>query len=146
MVNIEYKPAVKIVVHEIIRSEFQDFLNMFAIPQRPGAQRPYARWIDGILFIFKGFPPSPEALRDKIQGILHWEQVNFTEMEKYTPTVTNSTNNIIMDVLDNSNNTAVSDFIRWLKNESQWSSQPSVSIKNYVCYCGGGTSKNFQYF
>ncbi len=25
IVDIEYKPAVKIVVHEIIRSEFQDF-------------------------------------------------------------------------------------------------------------------------
>jgi len=126
IVDIEYKPAVKIVVHEIIRSEFQDFLNMFAIPQPSGAQRPNARWIDGILFIFKGFPPSPDALRDKIQGILHWEIVNFTEMKKYTPTVTNPKNNIIIDVLDNSNNTAVSDFIRWLKNKSQWSTKPSV--------------------
>ena len=60
-------------------------------------------------------------VRDKLQGILHWEIVNFTEMKEYTSTVTNPENNITMDVLDNSTNTAVSDFIRWLKNESQWS-------------------------
>jgi len=122
MVDIEYSPISKIIVHEIIRSDFQHFLNMFAIPQQPGVQRPFARWIDGILFIFKGFPPSPEALRDKMLGTLHWEIVNFTEMKDYTATVTNPENNITMDVLDNSTNTAVSDFIRWLKNDSQWSS------------------------
>jgi len=126
MVDIEYSPISKIIVHEVIRADYQNFLNMFAIPQQPGVQRPYARWIDGILFIFKGFPPSPEVLRDKIQGILHWEIVNFTEMEKYTSTITNPKNNITMDVLDNSNNTAVSDFIRWLKNDSQWSTGPGV--------------------
>ena len=121
MVDIEYNPISKIIVHEIIRSDYQNFLNMFAIPQPPRAQRPNARWIEGILFIFKIFPPSPEVVRDKLQGILHWEIVNFTEMKDYTATVTNPKNNITMDVLDNSNNTAVSDFIRWLKNESQWS-------------------------
>ena len=122
MVDIEYNPISKIIVHEIIRADFQHFLNMFAIPQQPGVQRPFARWIDGILFIFKGFPPSPEALRDKMQGTIHWEIVNFTEMKDYTATVTNPENNITIDVLDNSTNTAVSDFIRWLKNDSQWSS------------------------
>ena len=126
MVDIEYKPISKIIVHEIIRTEFQDFLNMFAIPQRPGAPRPSARWIDGILFTFIPFPPSPEALRDKIEGIIHWELVNFTEMEQYTSTVTNPETNITMNVLDNSTNTAVSDFIRWLKNDSQWSTMVGV--------------------
>jgi len=125
MVDIEYSPISKIIVHEIIRSEYQNFLNMFAIPQPPDGPQPNARWIDGILFLFKGFPPSPEVLRDKIQGVLHWEIVNFTEMEQYTPTITNPENNVIMKVLDNTSNTAVSDFIRWLKNDSQWASSGS---------------------
>ena len=125
MVDIEYSPISKIIVHEIIRADYQEFLNMFAIPQPSGGPQPNARWIDGILFLFKGFPPSPEVLRDKIQGVLHWEIVNFTEMEQYTPTITNPENNVIMKVLDNTSNTAVSDFIRWLKNDSQWASSGS---------------------
>ncbi len=123
MVDIVYSPISKIIVHEIIRADYQHFLNMFAIPQPLGGLQPSARWIDGILFIFKGFPPSPEVLRDKFQGVLHWEIVNFTEMEQYTPTITNPENNVTMKVLDNTSNTAVSDFIRWLKNDSQWSAK-----------------------
>jgi len=126
MVDIEYKPTLKIIIHEIIRSEFQYFLNMFAIPQPSGMPPPDVRWIDGILFNFFAFPPSPEALKDKIEGTIHWEIVNFTEMEKYKSTVTNPQNNIIMSVLDNSSNTAVSDFVRWLKNDSQWSTKARV--------------------
>ncbi len=122
MVEIEYKPIEKIIVHEIIKNTYDEFLNNFAVPQPPNAPPPVARWIDGILFTFRGYPPSPELLRDNLQGTIHWEIVNFTEMENYSSPLMNPRTNTTLQVIDNSTNTAVSDFIRWLKRQPQWNS------------------------
>lgn len=120
MVEIEYKPVQKIIVHEIIKNTYDEFLDNFAIPQPPNVPPAMARWIDGVLFMFKGYPPSQEILQDNIQGTIHWELVNFTEKENFETPLMNPRTNGTLEVKDNSANTAVADFIRWLKRQSQW--------------------------
>ena len=120
MVEIEYQPVKKIVVHEILKSDYNDFINQFVIPLQPNMPSLDLRWVNGVLFFFQGFQDTPEIIHDRIQGIIHWEACNFTEMPKYQPMLTNTNTNASVKVTDNSHNTAVSDFIRWLKTQSQW--------------------------
>jgi len=120
MVDIEYRPIQKIIVHEIIKNTYDEFLDIFAVPQPPNAPPVSARWIDGVLFMFRGYPPSQEILQDNIQGTIHWEIVNFTEKEDFATPLMNPRTNATLQVVDNATNTAVSDFIRWLKRQPQW--------------------------
>ncbi|WP_299291239.1 hypothetical protein [Nitrosopumilus sp.] len=120
MVEIEYKPIQKIVVHEIMKNSMDEFLDNFVRPIPPNVPPVIARWIDGIVFIFQSSPRSPETTRESLEGTVHWEIVNFTEMNEYMETLVNPRNQSMIKVIDNTSNTAVSDFIRWLKKQPQW--------------------------
>lgn len=120
MVEIEYKPIQKIIVHEIMQNSMDEFLDNFVRPVPPNIPPVIARWIDGVVFIFQSYPRSPETMRESLEGTVHWEIVNFTEMNEYMETLVNPRNQSMIKVIDNSSNTAVSDFIRWLKRQPQW--------------------------
>lgn len=120
MTEIEYQPIKKIAVHEIIKQSFPDFVNAKARPQMMGQPQFAVRWADGIVFTAAAYPPTPELVNQQVQGTIHWQDVEFAEMENYQPTITNQNTGGSINVVDFSNNTAVMDFIRWLKRQPQW--------------------------
>jgi len=122
MVDIEYQPIKKIIVHEIIKNTLDEYLRMKAVPPVPNQPVIGSRWIDGILFDPVGYPNIPEIIRDNMEGIVHWNIVNFTDLPEYKPILNHPDTGAPLQVIDNSTNTAVSDFIRWLKTQSQWGS------------------------
>ena len=123
MVEIEYKPVEKIVVHEIIKYDLNHFLETFAKPGPNNTQPPPARWVDGIIFNPNGFPvQTPEMVNEHLKGTIHWAAVTFAEMDEYKPIVNHPATGIGLPVNDNSNNTAVVSFVTWLKNRPEWKS------------------------
>lgn len=124
MVEVVFQPIRKIVIHEIIKNDFNSFVRMKA-QQMPNMPPPYARWIDGILFDFVGvMTPTPELINERFRdGTIHWEIINFAEMPQYRQTVAHPENGTILHVMDNSSNTAVSEAIRWLKKQPAWFSK-----------------------
>ncbi len=130
MVDIEFQPIQKIVVHEIIKSKsLEDFIKMKAVSTNQTIPARPVRWIDGILFDFASVAiMTPELVNEKVHdGVVHWEIVNFVEMPEYVPMLAHPETGTRMDIIDNSNNTAVSDFIRWLKNEPIWSNAAAAA-------------------
>ena len=81
MVEIEYRPYQKIVVHEIRKLDVPDFFK--SIIEQTEAQKqagiPVVNWIDGIAFVIGQFPPTPETISESLRGIIHYAIVNFTE-------------------------------------------------------------------
>jgi len=120
MADIEYQPIKKIAVHEIIKQSYDDFINAKAKPQPQGAPHVSVRWADGIVFVASGFPPTPELVNEQVQGTVHWQNVEFAEMEDYQKVITNQNSGGSVNVVDYSQNTAVMDFVRWLRKQPQW--------------------------
>lgn len=120
MTEIEYQPIQKIAVHEIIKHSFDDFLNARAIPQPTGYPPVAVRWADGIVFTANAYPPTPELVNEQVHGTVHWQNVEFAEMENYQKILTNQNSGGHVIVVDFSNNTTVMDFVRWLKRQTQW--------------------------
>ncbi len=81
MVEIEYRPYQKIVVHEIRKLEVPEFFK--SIVEQTEAQKqagiPAVNWIDGIAFAIGQFPPTPETIAESLKGFVHYAIVSFTE-------------------------------------------------------------------
>ena len=81
MVEIEYRPYQKIVVHEIRKLEAGAFLR--TVVEQVEAQKqsgtPVINWVDGIAFSIGMFPPTPETIRENLNGVVHFAIVNFAE-------------------------------------------------------------------
>lgn len=120
MTEIEYQPIKKITVHEIIKQSFDDFLNAKARPQTQGQPHNSVRWADGIVFTATAFPLTPELVNEQVQGTIHYQDVEFAEMENYQKVITDQNTGGSITVVDYSKNTAVIDFINWLRKQPQW--------------------------
>lgn len=83
MATIEYRPWKKIVVHdvaEIAPKEFFQGLVSAVEAQKQGAS-PIVFWIDGIAFVNQLMPDTERILSEKVDGILHFNAVQFTRTE-----------------------------------------------------------------
>ncbi|MHB8545920.1 MAG: hypothetical protein ACYDAJ_04065 [Nitrosotalea sp.] len=127
MVEIQYSPIKKIVVHEIIKYNLEDFIKLKAQPAPTGLPPPPLRWIDGIVFDFASMPLTPEMVNEQAHnGVVHWGFIEFTEMPQIQPNLVHPDTGVSRRVIDGSNNTAVQDAIRWLKGQPQWAEKAAV--------------------
>ncbi len=86
MVEIEYLPYQKIIVHEIRKFEVQDFLVWVATQAEATKQGaiPSVNWVDGVAFLTGEFMTTPEIVSENLQGRVHFAVVFFTETP-FTP-------------------------------------------------------------
>ncbi len=81
MVEIEYLPYRKIIVHEIRKLEapaFFQFITAQVEAQKQGGTA-LVNWFDGIAFLVGEFIPSPESVAENLKGRLHYAWVFYTE-------------------------------------------------------------------
>ena len=121
MVEIKYSPIQKIVVHEAIKHNLDEFIHLKVQPRPPNTGAIPFRWVDGILFDFASVLPTEQIVNERVRdGIVHWDFIEFAEMPKFQNNLMNPDNGATWRVLDGSTNTAVVDAIRWLKSQPQW--------------------------
>ncbi len=118
MVSIRYQPIKEIVVHELVKvNSVEEFLNIRTGNVPLGGAANPARWVDGILYVASGLPPTPEVIKDQLQDIIHFAAVEYTEMKEYKPYLKNSTNNVVLPIINMSNNEIIKEIGRWLKKQ-----------------------------
>jgi len=127
MAEIEYKPVKKIVAHDIIMKQLDEFINQKVRPPNPNIIQIPARWADGIVFTVTAFPATPELVNEEVAGTVHWSHIEFAEMNEYQQMLTNPKSGGSLMVADYSSNTAVLDFIHWLKKQPQWFSAAAAA-------------------
>jgi hypothetical protein len=81
MVEIEYMPYRKIIVHEVRKLELSEFLLWVASQveaQKQGAT-PNVNWVDGVAFLTGEFMATPELVSENLEGRIHYAVVFYTE-------------------------------------------------------------------
>ena len=115
MVEFEYQPWKKIIAHEVVKFPLQHFLSQQSLGvQQGGVGRPIT-WADGIIFLKGGLPDTDEVVKDKLNGILHWNFLQYTILEKYQPEF-KVAGNIRIPVIDVSDNETFKKMVVWIKN------------------------------
>jgi hypothetical protein len=86
LVEIEYLPYQKIIVHEVRKLEVQEFLNWVAsqVEAQKQGGTPSVNWVDGVAFLTGEFMATPELVSENLKGRIHYAVVFFTETS-YTP-------------------------------------------------------------
>jgi hypothetical protein len=116
MVKVTFSPATDLVIHETVEVTKDDLLLERITPQ--GNLPLY--WCNGILFSFSSVPMTEEIVKEYLKGRIHWLEVHFTKMDRYTPVITfesaeyKSTMNV--KVIDTSTSELHKEFITWLKS------------------------------
>jgi hypothetical protein len=118
VVSIKYQPIKEIIVHELVKvNSVEEFLNIRTANVPLGGAANPSRWVDGILYDASGLPPTPEVIKDQLEGILHFAAVEYTEMKEYKPYLKNSTNNVVLPIINMSNNAVIIEIGQWLKKQ-----------------------------
>jgi hypothetical protein len=81
MVEIEYLPYQKIIVHEVRKLEIPQLLA--SVAEQLEAQKAGGvgsiHWVDGIAFLIGEFPATPETIEENLKGRVHYSVVLFSE-------------------------------------------------------------------
>jgi hypothetical protein len=114
MVEFEYQPWKKIVVHEVLKRSLEAFLSQSSLGvQAGGIGRPLL-WVDGMIFMRVQLPDTDEIVKEKVQGVLHYSNISYVMHEKYKSEF-KVAGNIRIPVLDVSNNKIFREMATWIK-------------------------------
>jgi hypothetical protein len=119
MVEIEYLPYQKIIVHEIRKMEIPKLLA--AVAEQLEAQKAGGvgsiRWVDGIAFVIGEFPPTPETIEENLKGRVHYSMVMFSETSYQTEKkVTFNNREYSVRLIKGDDNPNFVELVKFLKN------------------------------
>ena len=119
MVEIEYLPYQKIIVHEVRKIEIPELLTMVASQVEAQKQGGVAgiNWVDGIAFVVGEFMPTPQTIEENLKGRVHYSMVFFSETS-YQPEkkVTVNGRDYLIKLNKADNNPNFVELVKFLKN------------------------------
>lgn len=84
MIEVEYQPRTKVIIHEYSRYDSLESLVRGAFGGAPpGSSLGPLKWINGIILFHSSFPMTDEIVRELLDGRLHWNHVSFAPLEEY---------------------------------------------------------------
>ena len=117
MVQFEYRPFTKLIVHEL--TEFQNdrfFEDAIRMSLSTNSQvEPSVNWINGVAFHFFGMPDTPEVVKEKLKGIIHYASVQFTRLDyrpQYPLRISNQDYHVVLRKADS--NPIFVELVNWI--------------------------------
>ena len=90
--EISVEPWKKLVIHEVIEYDFEDWVKQIAFSTRSsGGAIPTMQWTNGIVFSPSNFPTTNATIEEQLKGILHWASVSFAIKEKFEKQIVKET-------------------------------------------------------
>jgi hypothetical protein len=88
MVEVEYQPRNKVIIHEYARYESVEHLIKGAFSNiPPGANVGSLKWVGGLVMTQTPYPMTDTIIKELIAGRLHWDHVSFAPMDEYSPNI-----------------------------------------------------------
>jgi len=82
--DISVEPWKKLIIHEIIEYDFDDWVKQIAFSTRSsGGGIPTMQWTNGIVFSPSNFPTTNATIEEQLKGTLHWSSVSFAIKENF---------------------------------------------------------------
>ena len=96
--DITIEPWKKLIIHEIIEYQFDDWVKQIAFSTRSsGGGIPTMQWTNGIVFASSSLPTTNATVEEQLKGGLHWSSVSFAIKEKFEKQIVkeNATINLV---------------------------------------------------
>ena len=98
LMDITIEPWKKLIIHEIIEYQFDDWVKQIAFSTRSsGGGIPTMQWTNGIVFASSSLPTTNATVEEQLKGVLHWSSVSFAIKEKFEKQIVkeNATINLV---------------------------------------------------
>ena len=117
--EISIKPWKKLVIHEVIEYNFDDWVKQIAFSTRSsGGAIPTMQWTNGVVFSPSNFPTTNVTVEEQLKGILHWSSVSFAIKEKFEKQIV--IENATINLVDVSVNEIFKELAQNLKKQSKF--------------------------
>ena len=96
--DITIEPWKKLIIHEIIEYQFDDWVKQIAFSTRSsGGGIRTMQWTNGIVFASSSLPTTNATVEEQLKGVLHWSSVSFAIKEKFEKQIVkeNATINLV---------------------------------------------------
>lgn len=96
--DITIEPWKKLIIHEIIEYQFDDWVKQIAFSTRSsGGGIPTMQWTNGIVFASSSLPTTNATVEEQLKGVLHWSSVSFAIKENFEKQIVkeNATINLV---------------------------------------------------
>ena len=114
MIEFEYQPWRKVIVHEIVKYPLQHFLSGASLGvQEGGVGRPLI-WVNGFILEIAHFQDTDDIIKDKLNGTIHYSAISYATQENFQPEF-KVTGNIRIPVINVSDNKIFAELATWLK-------------------------------
>ena len=118
MVEFEYRPWKKIVVHEMVEYPLDFFVIQSSenVP-KGGVGRPLL-WSNGLVFSSYLMQSTDDVVRDQLKGIMHWVTLNYGHMKEFQREL-KTKGRIRVPVVDVNNHVIFGPLGRWIEKISK---------------------------
>ena len=83
MVEFEYQPFKKVIIHEITKIPINQMILEHALAVGEGQIAAPLYWVDGIVFEHGLAPVTDDMINEQLKGILHWSLLMYSDMDDF---------------------------------------------------------------
>jgi len=124
LMDITIEPWKKLIIHEIIEYQFDDWVKQIAFSTRSsGGGIPTMQWTNGIVFASSSLPTTNATVEEQLKGVLHWSSVSFAIKEKFEKQIVKE--NATINLVDVSVNEIFNKLSVELKAQSKYTNSES---------------------
>lgn len=119
MVQVDYQPWEKIVVHEIIKYSLDDLIKLHSLGVEPGGLAEPLLWADGIAFSKSTLVETKDVIKEKLEGVVHWSSVEWALMPEFKEVIVIKETNVKVPVINVSTHPTYKTVSKWLKEHKE---------------------------
>jgi hypothetical protein len=119
MVKIIYAPWKEIIIHEAIEHSFDEFISIQSVGVPTGGLARPLVWAEGVVFMKIAMPPSPEMIKENLEGRIHLSAVGWAVMPQYKNIIEIKETKVRIPVINVSSNAVLTEVAKWLKHSAK---------------------------
>lgn len=119
MVEVDYQPWKKIVVHEVVKYNLDNLVKIRSLGVEPGGLAEPLLWANGITFSKSTMPETEDVIKEKLEGIVHWPSVVWALMPEFREVIVIKETNVKVPVIDVSAQSLYKTVAKWLKEHTE---------------------------
>ena len=119
MVKITYAPWKEIIIHEAIEYPLKEFINIRSVGVPTGGVGKPLLWAEGVVFTRAVMPPSPDMVKENLEGRIHFSGIEWALMPQFKSFVEIMETKVKIPVINVSSNAILSEVAKWLKQSAK---------------------------
>lgn len=118
MVEVEYQPWKKIVIHEAIKYNLDSLVRIQSLGVEPGGLAQPLLWAKGTVLSKSVMPETEDIVKEKLEGGVHWPSVIWAPMPEFKEVIIIKETNVKVPIIDVSTHPIYKAVAKWLREHT----------------------------